>query len=192
MFLVVFAHLYSFDSSERLYIYAFHMPFFFLVSGMLHKHNNILNGFIRSAKLLIIPTVSFLIITYIIARLFYGWHLYAFLKTCHEGAIDGWGFPLNVPIWFLIALFYVKVLTDIYLWNRIVGLALFGVLYYLGSAYFSPYFLCSALMAFPLYVIGMRSREIVLQISPASSRRQKSWVQSAYKSKSALVSRSLA
>ena len=165
MFLVVFAHLYGFDSQERLYIYAFHMPFFFFVSGMLHKNMPVLKGLIRNTRLLIIPTASFLLITYIIARLFYGWHLYAYFKTCHEGAIDGWGFPLNVPIWFLIALFYVKVLTDIYLWNRIVGLVLFGSCFYLSSVYFNPYFVCSAMMAFPIYVLGMKSREITLRLS---------------------------
>lgn len=44
MFLVVFAHLYASDSKECLYIYAFHMPFFFFVSGMLHKEMSIVGG----------------------------------------------------------------------------------------------------------------------------------------------------
>lgn len=37
-FLVVFAHLFSGESPERVYIYAFHMPFFFMVSGLFHKY----------------------------------------------------------------------------------------------------------------------------------------------------------
>ena len=40
LFLVVFAHLYSVDSSVKLYVYAFHMPFFFIVSGMLHRDSD--------------------------------------------------------------------------------------------------------------------------------------------------------
>ncbi|MCR4966173.1 MAG: acyltransferase family protein [Bacteroidales bacterium] len=37
VFLVVFAHLFSTYSLERIFIYSFHMPFFFLVSGLFHK-----------------------------------------------------------------------------------------------------------------------------------------------------------
>lgn len=37
--LVIFAHLYSTYSPQRLYIYAFHMPLFFTISGVLHKYN---------------------------------------------------------------------------------------------------------------------------------------------------------
>ena len=36
--LVIFGHLYGTFSVERLYMYAFHMPLFFMISGMLHKH----------------------------------------------------------------------------------------------------------------------------------------------------------
>jgi fucose 4-O-acetylase-like acetyltransferase len=52
-FLTVFAHLYSVNSGVRLYIYAFHMPLFFLLSGYLHKNTSpgILIG--KSAKWLL-------------------------------------------------------------------------------------------------------------------------------------------
>lgn len=40
VFLVIFGHLLPMDNHiPRDFIYSFHIPFFFLVSGMLHKFN---------------------------------------------------------------------------------------------------------------------------------------------------------
>ena len=47
LFLVVFAHLYTHDSSVKLYVYAFHMPFFFLVSGIVRKDEEYLFAFVK-------------------------------------------------------------------------------------------------------------------------------------------------
>jgi fucose 4-O-acetylase-like acetyltransferase len=41
--LVILGHLYSSDSTVRLYLYSFHMPFFFLVSGVFHKNTGRIN-----------------------------------------------------------------------------------------------------------------------------------------------------
>ena len=65
LFLTVFAHLYSVNSDVRLYIYAFHMPLFFLLSGYLHKNTSpgLLIG--KSAKRLLIPFAFFLFLGYL-------------------------------------------------------------------------------------------------------------------------------
>lgn len=57
-FLVVFAHLFATYSYERLFIYAFHMPFFFLVSGMLHKYNGKIQT-IKYCKKILIPAALY-------------------------------------------------------------------------------------------------------------------------------------
>lgn len=57
-FLVVFAHLFATYSDERLFIYAFHMPFFFLVSGMLHKYNDKIQ-IVKYFKKILIPAALY-------------------------------------------------------------------------------------------------------------------------------------
>ena len=168
MFLVVFAHLYASDSKECLYIYAFHMPFFFLISGMLHKELPILKGLVKYAKLLLIPTLTYLFIGGLFMKFYHGWHLLVFMSLSWEGFRDSWGFPMNGPVWFLIALFYVKVLADIYLKNKMVGLLLWGAAFYATSFYYNPSFICTSMMAFPIYLIGYRSKQNALRLSEIS------------------------
>lgn len=165
MFLVVFAHLYAGDSQERLYIYAFHMPFFFLISGMLHKQMPVLKGAIKHTKTLLIPTLSYLIICGIVSKLFFGWHFMQYVKTCWVYGVNGWEFPLNGPVWFLIALFYVKILADLYFSNKAIALVLWGTTMYLTSVYTNPFFLCSGMMAVPFYLLGTYSKQWVIRMS---------------------------
>lgn len=165
MFLVVFAHLYASDSKECLYIYALHMPFFFLISGMLHKQRGLKQSVIKHFQSLIIPTLSYLLISGIIGKLFYGWHLLQFVNESYVYGVNSWGFPLNGVVWFLIALFYVKVLADVFLWNKILAIILCCGTFYYTSTYTNPFFICSGMMAFPLYITGMKSKNILLQYS---------------------------
>lgn len=71
-FLVVYGHLISPSAAERPYIYAFHMPFFFLVSGMLHKNKGtIAEGILDSFRKLFIPALFFMAVY----RLYqFGWN----------------------------------------------------------------------------------------------------------------------
>ena len=165
MFLVVFAHLYASDSKECLYIYAFHMPFFFFVSGMLHKEMSIVGGAGKHAKVLLIPSLTYLFIGGICQKLFYGWHFMQFFFASLDSAWGGWGFYRCGPVWFLIALFWVKIVADVYLRNFFWGLAVWIGLFSYSLVYGNHLFLCSAMMAFPLYIIGYRSKAGILSMS---------------------------
>ena len=59
MFLVILGHLYSADSNVRLYLYSFHMPLFFLVSGIFYKDTGTVN-WKRYCRTLLWPTVVFI------------------------------------------------------------------------------------------------------------------------------------
>ena len=70
IFLVIFAHLYTSEgtSSEnvvRTYIYGFHMPFFFLISGCLYK---VREGGLKQALLL---NIKKLLIPYLCLNVFF-------------------------------------------------------------------------------------------------------------------------
>lgn len=59
--LVIFSHLYSMYSPQRLFIYAFHMPLFFMVSGILHKYNGTLQ--IRKyTRKIILPIIIYFVV----------------------------------------------------------------------------------------------------------------------------------
>lgn len=131
-FLVVYAHLYSDYSTTRLYVYAFHMPFFFLVSGMLHKFNNTVQ-WKKYVKTIIYPSLFFLFCFIIVsAPLFYNgiWEIpdyyycwggdslwdvsISVIATTINAFIVSHMFT-NTMVWFFVVLFYCKVLLDIVL-----------------------------------------------------------------------------
>uniref|UniRef100_A0A7C3NH83 Acyltransferase 3 domain-containing protein n=1 Tax=candidate division WOR-3 bacterium TaxID=2052148 RepID=A0A7C3NH83_UNCW3 len=65
IFLVVLGHT-SINENLKIFIYSFHIPLFFLISGFLFKTNdNFKNFFIKQFKRFIIPYYIFSIITYI-------------------------------------------------------------------------------------------------------------------------------
>ena len=57
MFWVIFGHITE-DKAQIVYIYSFHMPFFFLVSGMLHKNRDGIS-WKKYWKTLIVPFLFF-------------------------------------------------------------------------------------------------------------------------------------
>ena len=52
-FLVIYGHLFPYEPNNyvRVFIYQFHMPLFFVISGMLHKYNgSVQNGISMSER----------------------------------------------------------------------------------------------------------------------------------------------
>ena len=62
-YLVVFGHVLPLGNPVRTFIYGFHMPLFFIISGMLHKNNL---SFVESVKkgfrTLIVPMLFFCVV----------------------------------------------------------------------------------------------------------------------------------
>lgn len=166
-FLVVYGHLISTSAPERPYIYAFHMPFFFLVSGLLHKTKGTMaEGIIDSFRKLFIPALFFMAAY----RLYqFGWNwLYddinvaasfsQFLndlclsaKSVLLGDHDNMG---NGVCWFLFALFWHKVLMTI--WDKkktLFGVAIIAMLVVLALR-MNLLFVGQALKNLPFYMVG--------------------------------------
>lgn len=139
------------------FIYAFHMPLFFFVSGMFVKKGLSLgNMVIDKAKRLLIPFALYYFLVVI----------YKMVKLLAKGTLDLGAFSLNNPdsvflnvgpIWFLLALFYVFVL-----WIPIsrmphlvsIAIALMAALLPLSFYDVNPAYLSSALLALPFFVLG--------------------------------------
>ena len=120
MILVVFAHV-NYTPDILVLIYSFHMPLFFMISGMLfrkEKYSNIIQFLKRRIKTLIIPyllfSLSALVYVYISERMFPG--LFDISKVQYIGYFkqiflaQGSKPVLNTPLWFVLCLFAVEIM----------------------------------------------------------------------------------
>jgi len=174
-FLVIYAHLYSTWSVERLYIYSFHMPLFFIISGMVHKYK----GFIqirKYVKTILIPALFFMTLYDIIMII--PFHLgyetkwsgiergTSILQSLWNVLIDGRNEKIteirgNNICWFLFALFWCKVFTDCikkkkYLVVFLIICMVFILAWYLHDSIF---YLVQGIIALPFYYIGFLYKE---------------------------------
>lgn len=105
--LVVYAHLFEFGTSL---IYLFHMPLFFILSGITFREESLTDCLIKKGRSLLLPYIVFAIL-FVPLRI-----LYLFIT---EGSMPSIGFHclsrsfFDVPLWFLFALFGVTVLMTI-------------------------------------------------------------------------------
>lgn len=184
-FLVIYGHLYTYDSENfiRVFIYEFHMPFFFLVSGMLHKYT----GKIRVRKYfstLIIPAIFFLGSFLIFTSILYQKGFCRFKDSIPQELIDSSfaitmkeyllfsikGFSngtyiANGPCWFLIALFYCKVMTDIFNKKFLLSAMVWCILFYVLCIHRNRgFFIANAVMAFPFYYCGYVLKKYIVNI----------------------------
>lgn len=176
-YLVIYGHLVpSTNHIPRDYIYAFHMPFFFLVSGMLHK----LNGTIQWRKYLRtigIPLLFFNLVFFLIVNpIYFRYGIYGdglvtnYLELLNMGIVRVWNgvlgkeyLPAGVT-WFLVALLWCKLLMDCVHWNKKVGWSIFFFLFFITIGLHIRFMLIrNGMMAFPFYYIGCRYKKQIEQ-----------------------------
>ena len=161
IYLVVLGHLLSKTGREGYifnFIYSFHMPFFFFISGYLFtiKENNFrsfLKGSIRSllAPYVLLNLIGnfFLIPTWVLAKQWPIDQLFYFITA------DGRGEP--GPTWFLVCLFQVRLLSYFIVRQTSVW-RLLVVLFCILIAYLFPFHLYwridTVFMVIPFYIAG--------------------------------------
>lgn len=157
MFAVIFLHLHTVDGPIRPYLSAFTMPFFFTISGMFHKYNDVLTAAKRNFKRLIIPALFFLILGTAFYSILYGTESFpTCLRMSLKGVVLGKKMPGNNVIWFLFALFWDNIFLNMVIRRR------YSILF-LCIAYTAliilpfPYrilHISQGLFSFPFYLIG--------------------------------------
>lgn len=124
IFLVILAHLYTSEGTDktnivRTFIYGFHMPFFFLVSGCLYKARD--GGLVKAIELniirLLIPYLCLNIFFSVVYGLITKDPINEILKLPY-GIVWGDGTPCRAS-WFVITLFFIKCLYDLLYYNKI-------------------------------------------------------------------------
>lgn len=126
--LVIFAHLYTSEGTDntnvvRTYIYGFHMPFFFIISGFLYKTRDagLKQAITLNFKRLLIPYLCLNVFFAIVNCLKFG-DLVPCMKKLF-GFIFGGGTPCGAS-WFIITLFFIKCIYDILCYNKIEKLTI--------------------------------------------------------------------
>lgn len=171
MFLTVFAHLYAVNSDVRLYIYAFHMPLFFLLSGYLHKNTPPGILVVKSTKRLLVPFAFFLLLGYLYFVISSGSLRGDIIKGSVRGIILGKSILANDILWFLLALFLVKNIGNlfiIYPRTACVPTVLLFILLFLSKR--NWLYLGSSFMALPFYLIGYYGKKTIQSLCKSPLR----------------------
>lgn len=190
IFLVVLGHTYSNsggDLSLRSWIYSFHMPLFFLISGMLHKEKGTgrqtLSHYFKS---LLVPVFvfSFLYFLIYVPLSYYNLCIYndvtqcpvsnqqplfsyilAFVNYVTKGLVSGYSLP-DLVLWFLVVLFYCKLWIFTFLRHRAITVVVYvcmcALFFGLGRNYL---FLKQSCIALPFYMIGYQYKGFILKVT---------------------------
>ncbi len=173
-YLVIFGHLITDMPGD--FLFAFRMPFFFLVSGMLHKFNGTIQW--KKYLRLIIPIVWFNLFYLIVVNPIYmktgvkgNGEVITYLACIKDGLRQCKDLVFNLfkkdivpcgPSWFLFALIHIKLLTDAVK----IRPMLFGALYVALCVVVMGLnirigFVANALMAFPFYYVGAQFKPYI-------------------------------
>lgn len=163
--LVIYSHILGDLFEGARFIFCFHMPIFFCLSGLFFKPYTCYKEFLRrKVNTLLVPFVFFYIISY---SLF-------FLKKAAFGSIQNfsiWDFlygeqMFNISLWFLLSLFIISnIMYGIhYLKSSIVKLlvvAILGMIGYVGALcnFGNLLFFMASLTSLPFYYLGWILRE---------------------------------
>lgn len=177
IWLVVFGHIPGHPPAVSEFIYAFHMPLFFFLSGYLAKTKSVREAVKSGAVRLLVPYALFYLLTWV-WWFFFGYlrhpewfpHLSTFEAAVARplfGMLFGVGHDtpdssmVNVPLWFLVGLFQLGVVVALveslktrrarYSAVALLAAVPYGLRQHGVDLLFS---LDSALMALPFYVIG--------------------------------------
>lgn len=121
VFLMIYGHG-NLCGDLRNYVYSFHMPMFFLISGMLFKPLPVRDAIKKNWKGLMIPYLLLNLICYIPQLLAMLWHgTLTFEKVYYSwsAVLLGLGYntmrfvPISTPCWFIYALFIAKVMMAV-------------------------------------------------------------------------------
>lgn len=157
------------------------MPFFFIVSGLFHKHTGEIQWG-KYAKKTLFNVLVFNIVYIVLGGILYnqGWWswtpkeydvqstalltMYEMAKCFAKGIILSKNMPNGVT-WFLLALFYCKVLCDCYLKYRKVTLSLICILIAISFFVKLPLWTGQGAVAFSFYLLGHHFKKHILDIT---------------------------
>ncbi len=173
--LVVLGHIWETDQPLPVLIYSFHVPLFFVISGILTAYTDQAE---RPAAKRISARVKSLIVPYIFFELvflvIFGLRNHFDFRSQHAHVYDGLFLsPLNVPMWFLPTLFFAELFliflirfTQNNVCAALICLALYLVPFFPGTAEFLPAALLRCLSSIGFLAAGYFSADLVRAKNP--------------------------
>lgn len=168
IFLMVLGHGGLVDKGCVQLIFSFHMPLFFIISGMLYKNRPFIDAIKKGGKTLLIPylIINAILLTYNLFIHIVGGNTLTmeFLYNRIAPIFLGLGYvvdnliPVCTPLWFLVVLFMIQTIFAIsHKWQyhmciTLLGIIIFKVLDHYEIDTLVP--IDSALLAMPFFFIG--------------------------------------
>lgn len=158
---MVFGHLSERTQLMRILIYSFHMPLFFIVSGILNKDLTLKQHWKKGMYKLVCPAYQILIFDILICilKIMLGHSAYPSHSEWINGLIIHGGVLWNAPVWFLMTLFMCRLINCScnYLNKKItpaftivcVLICAFNV-----NANLPQWWLTNVIMSFPFFWLG--------------------------------------
>lgn len=176
LYLMVLGHMQLVDSNTSAFIYTFHMPLFFILSGMFTKETN--NPTETGKKLYKKLLLPFLLIASVWCIIYMGlwikngiidlcyWSNYILGSFISPGKTLGSLHTLKQPLWFLLALAEIKFIA-VFIKNHklLIIFSIVCIIIILLLHHFNmilPFAIDSAFFAFPFFAIGKMIRNSFL------------------------------
>ena len=176
VYLVILGHLSIFNYHTFRFIFAFHMPFFFMAAGFVFRYESSLKKYFKKCcKYYLIPYITVLILGLVQCILIpvggHDWQAFLSLESLKKAFYDGHPcYSFFGSAWFLLAMFWAQLLfygmcrigkkvkkyIYILLWMTLIAVAVFAKEIFMFIPYFErlPFKLDSALMATVFLGIG--------------------------------------
>lgn len=174
--LVILGHSVKFGGAIHNLIFSFHMPLFFVLSGITYKQRDNKTFICRKFRTLIMPYVVFSIIGFVLSVMIPFWRNGLSIKTVIKDIYLANPNAANVSsIWFLVALFWVEIIFNfIQKYNEKIQYIIIGVCLGLGFLYSNlihmitflpegrlPFNIDSSLIALTFFAIGVWLKKII-------------------------------
>jgi hypothetical protein len=138
------------------------MPFFFLVSGMLHKDTDYGALLKKMIYRMLIPFCFFIIIGYLYCVVSSRSLAFGAIYGSVTGIVMGKGITANDILWFFIALFWVRIMGNWFIRNPKIALPVLMVLSYVAFFFnINNFYLGTSLMALPFYLFGNYAKDSI-------------------------------
>ncbi len=171
--LVVLGHLNSAEQPIRNFIYSFHMPLFFLLSGLFFNGDTDFPTLLKkSVKTLLVPYLIFVALDAVVYIFDNNFQVESIAFAFNSRALSATGLRLritNLPIWFLFALFYIRLLYYYVHRSKIVEaiIIIIGFVLVAVAKYFWYPPKCMYIVAIPCFVfysMGYRLKNFVFSL----------------------------
>jgi fucose 4-O-acetylase-like acetyltransferase len=142
------------------------MPFFFLVSGYLHKKEESLIPLIKKlSKRLLVPFGVFLFIGYLYFVVVSQSLAIGVAKGSVKGIIFGSDIVANDILWFLLALFHVRIMDSSFIRKPFPAILVYCILSVVfNSFHINILYIGTSLMALPFYLWGYYGKTLTNRI----------------------------